>query len=1050
MIQLGSTGDLLISALIAVTQLIEPLSSDMADRLVQEKKSVEVCKVVEQKAEQFKSENCEALRDFPRRSREGRRFREVCESIENELTELRQSCESQSADFEVLKYRPKPIAEIFKFSNQELLKELRLVCFVGQDRAFLNRNDWQSGVTRPRAEIKTLITIVSNPLLTGDLSKSIYEVREGLFDLDVASDFISVLCDPTIAIDELAKLVDVRLHLPAFKALIDGLPRVNSLPDLPQASFVFEKDQRGRRGRRIGEIYDIEFVDRNGQRLLKEVHRRRDVSPEEIPDRLLEAFVAIEDHRFFEHGGFDFEAIQRLIAGGATQGGSTITIQLAKNAFLKDRVEFERAQGARTLKRKIEELLMIPIIEDRYSKKQILTYYLNLIDLTPRAQGLFMAASDLFGKSDLSELTLDEMALLAALPKGTTEYNPIRNPQKAIDRRNTVLLRMQQLGYITVAEQEAAREKPLKIANPLHEDHNRRQSFFYLGHLKNQFDRLRNEAPELASLNAPHMRRLRQGGLDIVAPIYPALQEAVNEELQRGLLRYERNNGRYQWTPWIDETTGLNMNIFTRLANHESRVSAVQSLTSRHPIPEAAKRWPIAVKTPESPNRWLVENSDLAAVAGADQFIYSQLRPWDAVLLERISDGQYRLIGPTQVQGAVFVMDVESGEVLALSGGFTAGDFGRFQQNNRATRSVRQPGSTHKVFSYIDGLNKGMQATSPIANELVSVSPIESCGNQWWTPGNYATGGVAFPTMRVALERSYNLPVISHFLRLAQVTPAQMNPENLRLLSQRTELGRYLKQQLFSVYDVFAAFGAYPYRSELTALQEQGICMPFLLGGLETTVQRMTQGFAAIANGGLRRDARFINEIRQGSLSLRTEDTEQQRHLAREFEEALRLGFVISPESFGTVRGIDPRAVVVVRNILQGTLRSGTAASIAPLAPFVGGKTGTTNNYRDGWFVGFTKKIAIGVWVGYDNSRGRSLFRARYPTLGDGNSGGRVALPIFRDVVERYYQLKPEERSLEISLPTRTPCINQQGGEFVIDRSAQCEDMYSRFKENHF
>lgn len=1040
MYQLGTTGDFLLSALLAISQLIEPLPVDRAQELAKERTQAPICQQLEEQKALLEAENCSTLRDAPRRSPEGRRYREVCEPAEQMVGNLTQLCLSQSVDADVLTYRPKPFDQILQLSSNELLKELRLICFAVQDRAFLAREDWQNGLTSPRTQIRSLIPLITNPLFIENFARNIFEVREGLFDIGIAADFVSVLCDPEISIGALGQLVDITEHLPAFKALLDGLPRVNALPELPQANFVYQKGPHGQRGQRIGEIYEVEFTERNGQRLLKEVHRRRDVIPEQIPDQLLHAFVAIEDHRFFEHGGFDFEAIQRLIAGGASQGGSTFTMQLIKNAFFKDRVEFERAQGARTLKRKIEEVLMIPLVENNYSKKQILTYYLNLIDLTPRAQGLLMAALDLFAKSNLFDLTLDEMALLAALPKGTTMYNPIRNPQNALRRRNDVLFRMEELGYISFQERANAREMPLKLAEPLHVDHTRRQSFFYMGHLKNVFDRMRRESPEIAQASRPEARRLRRGGLDLVAPIDARLQEAVNEELQRGLLQFERTHpggSRYQWTPWIDETTGRNMNIETRLDNHETRLSAVQSLRGRHPIPEAATRWLIAVKSPEHPNRWLIENGEQASVTGSDAAIYQRLRNWDAVLVEPRGN-QYHLVGPSQVQGAVVIMDIHSGEVLALSGGFTAGDFGRFQQNNRATRSRRQPGSTSKVFSYAEGLNEGFQANTVLVNQSISVPPIQYCGNRWWSPTNYSAGGISHPSLRVALERSFNLPVVTHFLRLAGLDSNR--------LQASSELSRHLKQRLFQTYDVAAAFGAYPERHLLTPLQERGICLPFLLGGLETTVERMTQGFVAIANGGLRRDARVLNEVRQGSISLRTEDTELQRQLAQQFEEALELGFVVSPEAFGVVPRMDPRAVAVLRNILQGSLRSGTAARISPLAPFVGGKTGTTNRNRDAWFVGFTDKVAIGVWVGYDNSTGPTPFQRRYFTLGSGRTGGQVALPIFNNILERYYQLYPEHRNRPISLPTALPCVVQQGNEYLIDRSTSCNHKFERFR----
>lgn len=1036
--QIGSTGEIIVALLLALGQLIEPVQvqSDKATPAQLSGAAVEstACRDIVKVQSEFDSKGCESMRE------NRRKFKAECSDLEMKLTSLAADCRPQLTDTSFLNFIPKTLTEVMAIQdNKTLITELRNICFAAQDRTFLERSQWQSGQTSDRNQLADQLFILTTPALKDNLKLILHEAAIGEFDLQEAYRVLMGLCHHKVSIEQLAGTIDFVGGLNYLAEVMAELPNVNQLPKLKEANFVLDK-----KGNRIGEIYEQDFVERDGKRLLKSVHRRRVVTPNEIPRMVFNAFIAIEDKRFLDHNGFDFESIKRVISGGvagSTQGGSTFTMQLIKNALFKDDVEKERTLGKRTLRRKIKEILMIPMVEKRYSKDEILTYYLNLIDMTPRAQGVHMAALDLFDKSKLSDLKLEEIALLAALPKGTTLYNPRRNPLNAKERRDLVLKVMADQALITEQERAVAQAQPMTLVDPIHFDKNRIMARYFVGHLTNHFRKLRK--------NYVADERWALGGLDIKTSVDFDLQSHVMSSVQKGLLDYEKSMSRYQWTPWIDPETNQNMNIANRLSPDKDNDLAMllRGVRELHPYPET--NWELVVKAPGA-RSWIHESGETVAVSGGDKDRFQRLKDYDVALVEKSENGLYRLVGAPQVQGAAFVMDIESGEVLALSGGFSAGSLGRFAENNRATVSRRQPGSTLKAFSYIKALSDGVSPNQVIPNLGLTFPQIEGCGYSW-TPKNYSGGGPSSATLRVALEQSYNLPVVNLFLDTAGVTRDQ-------LYNRKKEAGVILRDAINQQYDMAAAFGAYQYRDQLSAKERSHICLPFLLGGVETTVAQLTQGYAAIANGGLRRDPVFLNEVEKRGMPLIVDRSQSLRWEIQQYRRALERGQVISPEAFGAIKGTNPQAIAQLRSILQGVLSTGTArGTMQDYAHIVGGKTGTTNNNRDGWFVGFTNKIAIGVWVGYDNSRdSRRGFSRTFATLGDGRTGGNTALPIFKSILDKYYELNPQEKMNILPSPGMIPGIvarrvNTSTGEIIpTSRQTSCANQDPMIRPEFF
>ncbi len=705
-------------------------------------------------------------------------------------------------------------------------------------------------------------------------------------------------------------------------------------------------------------------------RLMAELanERRVFVPIEAIPRRLQLAFISAEDQNFESHHGVDYFAIMRAavfnveayMGGRRMIGASTITQQVAKNMLV----------GAdRTILRKAREALLAMRIEAALSKPRILEIYLNEIFLGLQAYGVAAAAQSYFNKS-LDELTLAEMAFLAALPKAPNNYSPVRFPEQARIRRNWVLERMLEDGHITRAEADAARAEPI-IVRPT-----RRPDMLAVGqHFTEEVRR------ELVQRFGPE--QAAGGGLVVRTSLEPPLQAAAEESLRNGLMQYDRRGGwrgpvgrisitPTEWQAALEAQArppgmlpAWRLAVVQQVQANEARVAWLDRANIRAPwevrtgvldLPDTTwARLQTPGPTPAAPVR----------IGPAPRRMQDVVNPGDLVMVEPAATPQRAqravLRQVPQAEGAVVALDPATGRVLAMAGGWS---FDR-SQFNRGWQAMRQPGSSFKPFVYLPALEDGIP---PNQRYLDTAVEIQS-GNSVWRPGNYdgSVSGQAL-TMRSAMERSLNLVTV----RIAQqVTMARVS-------------------------DVANRFGVITNMPPFLAMS---------LGAGETTVVRMAAGYASFVNGGRRVEPTLIDSVQdtRGRVIWRSDSRRCQGCDAA----ADRV-----PALDDNRRQItDPIAAFQMVNILQGVVQRGTGGRAATgLNRPVAGKTGTTDDYKDAWFIGFTPDIVIAVWVGYDDPR-----TLRRPgEQGADVTGGRLAAPIFRDVLAAALQGSP-------AVPFRAP-----------------------------
>ncbi len=676
-------------------------------------------------------------------------------------------------------------------------------------------------------------------------------------------------------------------------------------------------------------------------RLMAELaaERRVFVPIEAIPRRVQQAFVSAEDQRFWEHHGVDpigivravLTNVDRMGSGRRPVGASTITQQVAKNMLVG---------SDQTLLRKAREAILAMRIEQAMPKARILEIYLNEIFLGLQAYGVAAAAQNYFNKS-LDELTLAEAAFLAALPKGPNLYNPFRYPERALERRNWVIDRMLEDGAITPEEARAAKAEPIN-PRPL-----RRPDMISVGQYFTEEVRR-----ELIQRFGPDQTVM--GGYVVRTSLDPALQAIAEKALRDGLMNFDRRRGGWrgpvtrisfagtEWMPALEAVPrpgGIlpewRLAVALEVRDRGARLGWVE-----RPDPRGAAQPRLGTLALDADLRW-TRASRLQQV----------LQPGDVVMVEPSSAPASGSSGPVRValrqipavEGAVVALDPATGRVHAMVGGWS---FER-SQFNRATQAMRQPGSSFKPFVYLAALEQGIPPNAQLED-----APIEIPDGRggWWRPHNYSGNFNGWVTMRQAMERSLNLVTV----RLAR------------------EVG------MERVADVAARFGVIPNMPHYLALS---------LGAGETTVLRMAAAYASFVNGGRQVVPTLIDSVqdRRGRVVWRADI--RQCHGCDAADPSA------GPPTLTEERPqvTDPIAAYQMVSLLQGVVQRGTAAGAIGnrLGRPVAGKTGTTNDYMDNWFVGFTPDIVVAVWIGHDEPR----------TLGSGETGGQNAAPIFREIV---------------------------------------------------
>ncbi len=673
--------------------------------------------------------------------------------------------------------------------------------------------------------------------------------------------------------------------------------------------------------------------------------RRMFLPIQAIPDKVKQAFISAEDKNFYSHIGVDPEGIARAAvrfvqnygSGRRPEGASTITQQVAKNFLLTNDL---------SIVRKIKEAILSLRIEQAYTKDEILELYVNEIYFGLGAHGIAAAALIYFDKS-VHELNLEEVAYMAALPKAPNNYHPFRYTDRAIARRNYVIDRMIEDGYVSVEEGEEAKDKPI-VVTP-------RKSGSRLFAAEYFTEEVRREVAEIFGDT-----RLYEGGLSVRSTLDPDLQKMARKSLMDGLIDFDRKRG--SWNGPIDRIGlgadwGIDLSKIEALSDIPEWTLAVvldsgsdQATVGIQPdvlvsgkLSEERKTGPLFIDT----MKW-------ARVSGrAPGSVSDVLAPGDVVYVQesQVAPGTFELRQIPKVSGALVAMDPYTGRVLALVGGFS------FAQSefNRATQAYRQPGSSFKPFLYAAALDNGYTPSSVIMDAPLEISQGPGLGT--WRPQNYGGKFYGPSTLRTGIERSRNVMTV----RLAQDMGMPLVAE-------------YSKR--FGIYD-----------NMLPVLSMS-------LGAGETTVLRMTTAYATIANGGRKVRPTLIDRIqdRYGRTIYKHDSRICDGCTQNVWEGQQEPSLIDDREQV-----LDPMTAYQITSMMEGVVQRGTATSVRAVERPVAGKTGTTNDEKDAWFMGFTPDLAVGVFVGYDNPK----------PMGRGATGGQVAAPIFTDFVKKALSDKP-------------------------------------------
>ena len=649
-----------------------------------------------------------------------------------------------------------------------------------------------------------------------------------------------------------------------------------------------------------------------------------------IPVLVKQAFISAEDKNFYSHSGVDPEGVLRAVlsnfqgGGRRQQGASTITQQVAKNFLLS---------GERSYERKIREALLSFRIEQAYSKEKILELYLNEIFLGLSNYGVAAAALNYYGKS-VSELTIAEVAYLAALPKGPNNYHPFHKREAAVIRRNYVIDRMLENNYIKKEEADKAKLEPLGV-NPRVLSPNSLAAGYFAEEVRRELNDRYGE------------KKLYEGGLSVRTTLDPKMQLWARKALVDGLVRYDEAHGwrgafrniqlGADWgvalseVPALGDVTPWRLATVLEVTDSSARVGLQPK---REGSGDVGRDRETVLLTAEGV-KWTRKTSLKALMAVGDVVYVEPLegRP-----------GQFRLRQVPEISGAMVAMDPYTGRVFAMVGGFSFDQ----SQFNRATQAQRQPGSSFKPFVYATALDNGYTPSSIILDAPIEID--QGGGLGMWRPENYDGNTSGAKTLRYGVEHSKNLMTV----RLAKDVGMPLVVE-------------YAKR--FGIYDDMLPV------------------LSMALGAGETTVIRMVTGYSMLANGGKRIKPTLIDRIqdRWGHTIYRHDERVCQGCDAGKWTNQNEPRLVDKREQV-----LDPLTAYQITSIMEGVVQRGTAQVIKEVGKHLAGKTGTTNDAKDVWFVGFSPDLAVGVFMGYDQPK----------SLGDSATAGQYAAPIFRDFMK--------------------------------------------------
>jgi len=710
----------------------------------------------------------------------------------------------------------------------------------------------------------------------------------------------------------------------------------------------------------------------DGTLLAEYARERRLFQPiETIPPLVIDAFISAEDKDFYKHNGLSLDGIVRALrdniearidGNSAIQGGgSTITQQVAKNFLLT---------SDQTWERKIKEAILALRIESTFSKDKILELYLNEIFLGFNSYGVAAAALNYFDKA-LYQLKLSEVAYLAALPKGPNNYHPFRRTEAAIERRNWVLDRMAENGYVTQAEADEAKKDPLNVV--LRPSGSQVYSAEYFT------EEVRRQ---LASLYGEE--DLYGGGLSVRTTLVPQLQEYARKALMDGLIAYDHTKGFREPVASIDLSGDWGEDV-----EKIAPLSDVPEWTLAVVLEMQDNEATIGLRPGTDSNGKIRDERVKGTLSGPDikwvsKKLSSILEVGDVVYVSPVADkeGHYTLEQVPEVEGALTAMDPRTGRVLAMVGGFSFAE----SEFNRATQALRQPGSSFKPIVYSAAIDNGYTPASIILDAPVEV--VNADGSVW-RPENYEQDFYGPTTLRRGIEHSRNVMTV----RLAK------------------EIG------MPAIAEYGKRFGVYDSLQPVLAMA---------LGAGETTDLRMTAAYAVFANGGRKVVPTLIDRVqdRYGKTIYRHDQRTCQGCNVKDWENQPEPAIVDNSQQV-----IDPMTAYQMTSILEGVVQRGTGTYAKRLNRPVAGKTGTTNDYKDAWFVGFTPELVVGVYVGYDTPR----------KLGNAATGGTLATPIFTDFMQMALAGTPKTKFTEppglndVWIDPMTGVRAQEGGRAILE-----------------
>ncbi len=734
----------------------------------------------------------------------------------------------------------------------------------------------------------------------------------------------------------------------------------------------------------ISRIYSGE-----GQLIDEFAKERRLFTPaEEIPDMVKHAFISAEDKNFYTHKGYDmrgiaaagFEAVRSR--GQNVRGASTITQQVMKN-FLLD--------GSRQAERKIKEIILATRLEETLDKDQILELYMNEIFLGQNSFGVTAAAQSYFNKT-LNELEPHEAAMLASMPKAPGKFHPVRGKERLMERRNYVLREMKENGYLTAEVYLAEVEKPLRSVQ------------------NGDFASFRTALPPRDYFTDEIRRQLSQdfgegefftGGFTIRATIDEEMQREAAEALRRGLEKYDRKQGLWRPTGEALAAEQLGSEADWRAALRDVKIPRDVVLNGQW-YPAVVLE--VGAKSARIGIEGVDEDEDGHYISAADvtwarrleedgskgrkaQVAGDLLKQGEVVLVRALNDKEgnfqrWSLRQIPEVQGGFAAMDVNTGRVLAMQGGFSYQD----SVFNRATQAQRQPGSSFKPFVYAAALDSGYSPATIVVDAPIEIDTPQGL----WTPKNASNEYYGPTPLRTGIERSRNLMTI----RLAQEVGMPV-------------VAGYAER--FGVYD------------------EMGPYLANSLGAEESTLYKMISAYAMFANGGERVEPTLVDRIqdRSGQTIYRHDDRSCVDCAAGPLAEGAAPRIVTDREQV-----MDPITAYQLTSMMRGVVDRGTASGVVNLGVPTAGKTGTTNEAKDVWFVGFTSNIVAGCYMGHDNPR----------PLGRGAFGGSMCGPVFQEFMtaatEKYgggrFDVPEGGHFIKIDRFTGARLPDDASGEYVV------------------